>query len=394
MKLTKKLLGYLNRVFLKDPKAFPAIQVRYAGSSMAWSVSDQILTLTPVGGVGHALSIDLSAYSLLSLAAFIAAQTGYTVLFVNGERANLSATVLLDSSGEQSAPGGDMFYGYTSLLWSYVEAIASELTKLQATVKASPSMMETQTSEGVWLDLLGALFGVRREPGENDTVYGQRIPSEVLRPKSNNVAIEMAIEQFTGQAVQVVNVIAYGTVHPLYDGSIDYDGSNDYSTTQDPVYGLFDVAYGYDIISGGDFTSFQATIAGIIERLRAAGTHLRALALQGSVLTDAVVAPTESPFSVFGALALSDTASVTDGTLTVSPRVILSDAADAPTDVGTLEMVSSASYSGARRYNGGINYSGGYIIEETIEGDVTDVFYAGQGDFSEAFNSTFLMAII
>ncbi len=267
MKLTLKLLGRLNRVFDKDPHPFAAIRFGYVGD-MSWAVEDLRLVITVSGGVGGPLAIDLTQHTLTTLAATIAGAAGYRVDFIDPERAHLSATILLDGTGEQDASGSVQLLGYTSLLWSFMEAAAVELKTADAQVGQMLRQMTTKTAEDVWLDELGSYYNVPRWAGE--------------RPTSNNIALERAIEDYTGQACHVLDVTVYRGVFPVYDGTISHDGAYTYSTIGSPEYGLFDVQIGYDLIDGGSFAAFLESVRDILTKIRAAGTHIRALSLDGS----------------------------------------------------------------------------------------------------------------
>lgn len=367
MKLTKKLLGYLNRVFSRDPKPFLAIRIRYAGG-MHWKVADGILTTTVTGGAGASLTIDLSQYTLSGLAGFIAGQTGYEVLRLDSEHADLSARVLIDAEGDQDDSSGDHLYGYTSLLWAVLEAIAVQLGKLEKQIILAPDQMSIGTAEGMWIDEIGGYFGVLRETGESDEVYGPRIIAEVVRPRSNNIAIESAIQAYTSQVATVVDVELPGYTGPLYNGAIDYDGTSYHDSTGTTFYGLFDVAYAYDLLNGGDLTDFQNSVRALIGRLRAAGTHLRALALQTSAVNDDFVnAPVDSMAAVVVNSIMADTRSAPTETMsTIAAKATLSDALTSPTEDAGLEVGLNYTYSGLRSYNGKIIYAGGTTAIEAI----------------------------
>lgn len=302
MKLTHKLLDLLNRVFDKEPHAFVAFRVRRAGG-LTWSVADGTLTLT-YDAVDHVYN--LSAYTLQSLAAALVALSGFEVTAMT-TRSSLSALVLLDGCGDESASNGDALLGYTSLLWAFVEAWARELQTLREAVDQALLQMSTTTASGAWLDEIGSYYAVPRTVGESDALYGQRIIAQTLRPISNNLAIEVAIEDYTGQACKVEDVVIYRGVFPIYDGTIHYDGAHDYDTVGLPNYGLFDVTTAYDLILGGDISGFHDAVVAIVEKLRASGTHLRALALGSAApLTDAFTAPHDSTSGWIGAMGYSE----------------------------------------------------------------------------------------
>lgn len=369
MKLTNKLLSFLHRVFDKDPAPFLALRLRYAGAGMTWRVDGARLMTMPVGGQGGALSIDLTQYRLGELVNHLAAQPGYTVEFADrSELSLLGAAVLLDGEGDQDKSNGDHLYGYTSVLWSYLEANAVELEAAARQIEQMRLQMSTVTASDIWLDELGGYYGVPRLPGELDTMYSMRIIAEVLRPRGNNVAIEAAISAYTGQTTTVTDVTINSPISPLYNGAKTYDGSQFHNSISSPLYGLFDVEYGYDLANGADISAFAQIIRDLVGRLRDAGTHLRALSLRGSSIVDVLTAPTDDetgPLSI--AFQLDDTAtSPTDTASTNVDMAPLVDAGPVASDSMELFMITDYQHDGTRTYNGAINYIGGSVPLETF----------------------------
>lgn len=290
MRLTPRLLGHLNRVFSADPEPFLALRLRYAGE-MTWRVADGRLRTTVPEAPTANLDLDLAGYTIGGLAAHLAAQPGYLVPYVAlGEQARLSALALLDGEGDPARSNGDHLRAYSSVLWSYMEALAIELAAAAAAIESLPLEMQTTTAEGTWLDLLGSYYGIRRQGGEADRAYGARIIAEVLRPRGNNVAIEMAIRSMTGQEAAVVDVVEWGADAPLHDGSITYDGTHLHNSSAQPRYGLFDITVGYDLEGAYDPTAFAASMRALVERLRDAGTQLRAVSLEAAEMEDSAAA--------------------------------------------------------------------------------------------------------
>lgn len=370
MRLTPKLLSFLPRFLQKDPDRFLALRLRYRWGAMKWTVSDAVLTTTVEGGSGQALSVDLTQYTLVELVDYLAAQPGYLVVYAdNSERAQLSARVLLDGNGDQDASNGDHLYGYTSLLWAYLEAQAVELQEAKAQIDEAIAQMSTRTASGEWLDEWGSYYGVPRRPGEMDESYGPRIIAAILRPRGNNVAIEMAISEYTGQETRVRDVTQWSEGFRLHDGSIDYDGSETHDSSAVAQYGLFDVEYGYNLLSGTDFSEFADIVRGLVARLRDAGTHLRALALRGSAISDAFTPPTDGGItSLAGALALEDEFSEpSDDALSGQlAMAALSDSLEAPADEAGLDLDYSTLYDGGRSYNGDVPHASGGTVSESL----------------------------
>lgn len=369
MRLTQKLLSFLNRVFDKDPAPFLALRLRYDGD-MTWRVADGVLTTTVVGGSGEDLEIDLSQHSVAGLINYLAAQPGYDIAYGDQTALSLlSARVLMDGSGDIDKSNGDHLYGYTSVLWSYMEAQANELQQAAAQIPEAIAQMSTKTAQGEWLDELGDYYKVPRIQGENDASYGPRIIAEVLRPRGNNVAMEAAIKIFTGQDSLVTDVTLYGDTFPLYDGAIQHNGIWAHNAEAQPLYGLFDVQYGYDFINGGDITQFHEIVRGLVGRLRDAGTHLRSLQLRGSDLTDTFTPPTDG--GAIPWLASGDFADTLDAPndpqfAIASTFAPLSDSFTAPDDEIGLSIAYDYRYNGIRRYDGVIFHLGGETVVEAL----------------------------
>ena len=364
MKLTKRLLSYLNKVFDKDPYKYLALSFVYT-SDMQWVISDGFLTTTVTANPQANLNIDLSQYTLQSLTSYIAEQSGYSVTFFEQfSQGGTSALTLIDGAGDMSTG----LYAYTSPLWSYLDANATELQIAETQIANLPAQMSTTTAQADWLDYLGTFYGVPRNAGELDQSYGPRIISTVLRSASNNIALEMAISTFTGQSTKVTNVVEYGFIGNGYDGKIKHDGSKLYDTEAGVRYCLFDVQYGYDLLNGGDITNFETVVVSIINTLRAAGTYLRSIDLIGTILNDSLNPPSDGD----GALALLVNADFIDAlntpmdsasTMPIS-LANFSDTLTAPIDVENLEITYNYTYSGLRTYNGVIEHLGGETLLE------------------------------
>ena len=372
MLLTKTLLGFLNRVFCKDPARVLAMQFTHQ-YPMSWQVQDGILTtIVSDGGFGGNLTIDLTQYTFAGLVNYLASQPGYITPYLSPTTAEVSAAALMDASGSVTPDGsGGQLYAYTSVLWAYLEANAAELELAARQIASLPLEMSTTTADTIWLDVLGTYYKVPRLPNEEDSAYGPRIIASVLRPMGNNVAMEIAISVFTGQTTTVTDVVLPGVTGNVYNADHAHDGSIQYDAVSTPVYGLFDVEYGYDLINGQDPTSFAQTITELINTLRDAGTHLRDLSLVGSNLTDTLTPPMDG-----GALTLDvnydpeDTLTPpTDADSIIAVNMgSLTDVLTPPVDANGVSNTVTYSYehNGIRGYNGAIEHMSGQVVEETL----------------------------
>lgn len=372
MKLTSRLLGFLNRVFDKDPIPFVGLNV-IGDIDWSWTISEQVLTLR----AGAEVEVfDLTAHTINSLVLEIDALAGFSATVVDGERAGLKATVLLDGAADVLSGSFGPLAGYTSLLWAWMEGWAVELTDLRQQIATAPAQLNLNTGSGVWLDEIGGYYGVTRSLNEIDEVYGPRVIAEALRPRSNNVALEAAIKVYTGQDATVTDVEEYGGTFPLHDGAIDYDGAQVHDAGAITLYGLFDVEYGFDLENGTDITAFQAELRKLIGRLRAAGTHLRALALQSSALADAVARSTDLVL-MSAHVAAGDDIATPDDTMEVASVISLEpDTVASPAETSVLQIPLVSVRNGRVRRNGFRIHSQFATLTQNLEGTVSSIFPA------------------
>lgn len=370
MKLTSRLLGYLNRVFDKDPKPFVGLNV-IGDADWSWSISDRVLRVT-VGGV-EAATFDLASLTINELIQAFNALDGFAAAIGDADRAGLMATVLLDGSEAVLSGAYGPLTGYTSLLWAFMEGWAVELGGLRTQIAAAPDQLDLNKGSGVWLDEIGGYYGVTRSLNETDEVYGPRVIAEALRPRSNNVALEAAIKVYTGQDATVTDVEEYGDAFPLHDGEIDYDGTQVHDSGVATLYGLFDVEYGFDLENGTDITAFQSELRKLIGRLRAAGTHLRALALQSSSLADTVARSTDAVTATAYLAASDDVAAPDDAMGVVGALSLESDTVASPTDTSVLQIPLTSIRNGRVLRNGFRIHSQFATLTQNLEGTVSTI---------------------
>ncbi len=288
MSLTSKLFGFFNRVWQADPLGALALRLTCDGSDLSWRISHHVLTTSPVGGTAAALVVDLSGYTVKMLAYFLGQQQGYSVPFVDLDAiGNLSALALYDQAGDDVLQSnGDHLYAFTNPNWAIIGAYARELWEARVQIEQMLLQMAIPTAGGSWLDLQGSYYAVPRSPGETDVSYAARIIPQVLLPKGNNIAIANVITATFGQPCQVVDVVEYTAAEPMFDGTTKFDGTNDFNPTTRPIYGLFDVQVGQDILGGG--VPFPTTLLrAVVNSVRDAGTQLRSLTGTPSVVSDA-----------------------------------------------------------------------------------------------------------
>lgn len=371
MKLTQKLLGYLNRAFSRDPVQFLALRINYAGG-MVWKIEDAVLTTTVTGGIGENQTVQLSGYNIAQLANLFSALPGYSVSYQIADTAStLSARILMDGTGDQDQSNGDHLYAYTSLTWAYLEASAYELKNAREQIYQMLRQMVVGTAEDEWLDEIGDYYNVKRQNGEIDATYGPRIIYEVIRPRNNNKAIELAISQATGGLPsKVTDVTIPGDISPLYNGDIDHDGTRLYNATGKYQRNLFDVEYAFDLEGAEDIAPFQARVLGIIDQFRSAGTHLRQILLQSGQLVDNATYDFTDSLNFVGTVTLVDDVDAQTDSMDLSGILELTDSITAPVDGDlVIESLSVHTYNGDHAYGGAgrvVYYNSGETVTETL----------------------------
>lgn len=387
MAMLDALLRWLPRFFERDPLPYMALRIGFSGPAPAgypsdgafglrWSVGDRTLTLTPsVGGVDvPATTYPLANHTLASLANAISADGFEVLLEVGPDRSALSALVLLDGSGDVGTSNGNALFAWSNLLFAYLVPLATELEAAKQQIDNLPLQMDTNTAEEEWLDFLSSYYDVKRKVGELDRDYGARIIAEVLRPLSNNNAIANAIIEATGQPTRIVDVTIYGNVIPAHDGTHDHDSEILHSSSTKPIYGLFDAVTSFNLLSTQMPDQYQAAVRDLVSRMRAAGTHLRAVELSGSVIDDDGPKPTNDVLSAFSvSTPLTDTTPGGDDggasiSLTVRLQGTLADSAAAGADTSALILSYSqtTTFNGFRDFDGGIPFGSAAISSETL----------------------------
>ncbi len=367
MKLTTRLLGYLHSAFDKDAHAFIAFRVWHTSGLFKWVVSERVM----YGYDGDTLlfSIDLSQHTIETLCGALLTKPGVSISYTaNRSDLDISACALLDGAGAIAASNGDCVRAYTSTIWMYVDALATELATAKASIAAALAQMNLKTSGGEWVDEWGGYFDIPRAPGELDAAYANRIVIEVFQPRGNNKAIEIALKRQFLQDFAVVDVVKYLDALVTHNGTQTYDGEIspgvplNYNAANKPVYGLFQVVAAYNLESGLDMLAYAAAVRAFVNKFRDAGMQLDSLLLSGSSLADTCPPPTDSPVDIVVDAPLADTAvAPTEAMLTAASLADMSDASTAPTEAGLLDISYATTFNGLRSFDGTRQYMGGIV---------------------------------
>lgn len=243
MSTLKRLLGSLHTaVFDTSPDSGLAFFVRHP-DGIAWSVSEENLTATVNG---NSKTYRLNTMTIGQLAGQMV-MDGFEVTGLQPEFAGLSASVLLEGSGNTLNSNGDRLYAFRDLLRSLFGGYARELRTAKVQIGEALKQMVITQAEGEWLDLWGALYNTPRKYGMSDASYQKLIPEEAFRIRVNAYAIEKTIFDLTGQRVHIEepwgnifrldesqlsgthrfydgSTVGYHLILPVSDRSINWDG--------------------------------------------------------------------------------------------------------------------------------------------------------------------------
>lgn len=283
MRLAEKLISYLHSVFDKSPIPFVAFRARHVSDDFRYEINE--FALDCYIGDAHVFSANLEDHTLESLSDFIESQSGMSVVYrAPSDQLWLSARILLEGSGAQIAPNGDCFFAYSSLLWGYVGGVAQELRGADITIGSALGQLSIKTASVEWLDEWGGYFGIPRKSSESDLAYSERMIFEILRPRGNNKAIEIALASAFKYPAQIVDApMVTKTTYWIANGSVAADGQKKAGIVQIKHYGEFDAVVGFDLMSPDSITDLMWKIREVVDGFRDAGTRLRQVAIEGKV---------------------------------------------------------------------------------------------------------------
>lgn len=363
MKITEKLIGYLHSTFDKSPDGFVAFRIRHTSPMFRWVVKDRFFYAYDANTL--LFGIDLTQHTLLSLCGALNGYTGITVPYTASRvELNISAKCLIDGAGFQAASNGDCVSAYTSLLWAYMDAVAMELEAAEQSILDMLDQTSIKTASDDWLDEWGGYFDVTRNSGELNPDYSNRIIIEVIQPRGNNKAMEIALLRQFGQVSTVTDLVRYKDATVVYNGTYLHNGVKtisaplNYDAASSDIFGLFTVDIAYDLESGLDMLAYADAVITFIEKFRDAGTHLESLQLIGAGLSDTLPQPTDG-ISILGVSSiLADTLTTpTESTLISGALGDMADSLTAPSDAGSLTESYSTLFDGGKLFNGVRNYN-------------------------------------
>lgn len=222
-----------------DPMRLFAFTLDYSTVGMIWTIADDTLTTVVAGNPSANLSIDLTAYTLTSLVAFINGQAGYSATLRAGVNGALGARTLLDGTNSNFyGPEGNRVYIFQSLTWALMDTFASALKDAAVVLSALLSQMRLDQAVGEWSDFWrNATIGGLRITGESDGQQNTRVIAGITQIKSTNKALENIIKTQTGFTVSVRDINWFTSDNTFYTyGPFPWNSA---MLTNDSGYGTF-----------------------------------------------------------------------------------------------------------------------------------------------------------
>jgi hypothetical protein len=365
-RLTEKLLGSMYSAIDQDPEQFSAFRARHSTGIFSYQIVDYAVSCYVDGAL--VLSVSLKDYTLRALVERIGSISGMSIVYTaDPDVLALSACVLMEGAGSQDQSNGDIFYGYASLLWIFLECAGRELTDARDSIDDMIAQLSVRTAGDEWLDYWGSHFGVARTPSEVDPTYSVRMITETLRPRENNKAMEAALFERFGQTAKVVESPRYRSMTNVFSGAFAHNSSHQYNGTADLYYGLFDVVVNYDLLGATSPNAFATDVRAFLEKFRAAGTNLSSLALAGGVISDAYTATAIDSLVVGLAMSLADSLTAPSESVPVMPvsMAILADQATPGADSVSISTTYSTLYNSQRNFDGVAIFSSGSSVLES-----------------------------
>lgn len=195
----ERLAGHLYESALDlDPDAAIALRIGHP-DGLTWHCADGYLTVVAGGVSLPPFALDGSLQHLVTQLT----ASGIEVKYANPDLLHLASGALLEGAGNDQSSLSDQLKVFQSNLWTLLDAYGVAVDEADRHIVEGIAQLYIGSAEGEFLDYWGEFFGVPRNAGELDPDYRTRMIVEVLRPKSNKIAIENAVSEIVGDHVEL-----------------------------------------------------------------------------------------------------------------------------------------------------------------------------------------------
>jgi hypothetical protein len=195
----ERLAGHLYGSALDlDPDAAIALRIGHP-DGLTWHCEDGYLTVVVGGESLPPFALNGTLQQLVSQLAV----SGIEVKYANQELLHLASGALLEGAGNDQSSLADQLKVFQSNLWTVLDAYGVAVDETDRHIVEGIAQLYIGSAEGEFLDYWGEFFDVPRNADEPDPDYRTRMIVEVLRPKSNKIAIENAVSEIVGDRVEL-----------------------------------------------------------------------------------------------------------------------------------------------------------------------------------------------
>lgn len=208
----QKMLDRLHRVFGKEARPTPVINIAYGGTDCTIITTDEGIFVNATEGTSQYWFT-----STTTLADVVAQLNTYGILTAtlqSTQYAGLLAKGILPDA--VSAVDGNIELAYpTSRLWAELKTLAFELETQAERIQSAKAQMYFHTTDTDWLDIWAKqYFGIERYNGESDETYRTRAIKELLLPTQNNKALENIVFEAFGVNASIRDAVPYASELP------------------------------------------------------------------------------------------------------------------------------------------------------------------------------------
>jgi len=236
--MLQRLLARLQRIFNKKPANAAVISIE--GSPYTLTISRLVVTLQCTEA-NQSIPIDGITGSVVTLSDLVAAfnAAGFTASLLSSGYGAYPARGLFETTENIGSEPTTLYYP-ASIFYKEMQTYGWMLQDQASRITDAATQMNMRDATDAWLDYWGSLFGVFRNVGESDVLYGPRIFWQIIQPNQNNVALEIIVKNTLGldvvinDAVEVLSSIDIG-LQPNAPGRFLLDWTPDSSLTTDEV---------------------------------------------------------------------------------------------------------------------------------------------------------------
>jgi len=203
MSTLTKLLNFLPTCFNIKPEQVSAFTLTNdnGNAKLQYTVEDNVFSCRVFSSFTNDIEIDLENLTIAQLVKKINTYHNYkATIHSMGDTSAMRLAEISDSTD-------NMVYVFTSSTWKVFKALALELKDVKSMMGETLKQMSVQGSTGYNTDYWCGFLNNTRKTNEADIDFGIRAINEIKLPKSNNVALEVILEQYYGYSIDVIDLI-------------------------------------------------------------------------------------------------------------------------------------------------------------------------------------------